>query len=84
VGNIASPPTLNLLGELFIYMVGASINIFFFPLLMLFIQFPNYTGMIFFSKYLTNFKIPKVAGHCLKLSKMEVLKWSIDGFSYFC
>ena len=35
VGNIASPPTLNLLGELFIYMVGASINIFFFPLLML-------------------------------------------------
>jgi NADH-ubiquinone oxidoreductase chain 4 len=35
VGNIASPPTLNLLGELFIYIVGASINIFFFPLLIL-------------------------------------------------
>nr|YP_010570456.1 NADH dehydrogenase subunit 4 [Bathymodiolus puteoserpentis]UZG65969.1 NADH dehydrogenase subunit 4 [Bathymodiolus puteoserpentis] len=35
VGNMASPPTLNLLGELFIYMVGASMNIFFIPLLML-------------------------------------------------
>nr|WIW39689.1 NADH dehydrogenase subunit 4 [Bathymodiolus septemdierum] len=34
-GNMASPPTLNLLGELFIYMVGASMNMFFFPLLML-------------------------------------------------
>lgn len=35
VRNIASPPRLNLLGELFIYMIGASINMFFLPLLIL-------------------------------------------------
>ena len=35
VRNMASPPSLNLLGELFIYIVGASINIFFFPMLIL-------------------------------------------------
>ncbi|MCJ0307456.1 hypothetical protein JY789_19140, partial [Clostridioides difficile] len=35
VRNIASPPRLNLLGELFIYIVGASINLFFLPPLIL-------------------------------------------------
>lgn len=35
VRNIASPPSLNLFGELFIYIAGASINILFFPLLIL-------------------------------------------------
>nr|YP_010230650.1 NADH dehydrogenase subunit 4 [Bathymodiolus aduloides]QSV10327.1 NADH dehydrogenase subunit 4 [Bathymodiolus aduloides] len=35
VSNMASPPSLNLLGELFIYMVGASMNLFFLPPLML-------------------------------------------------
>nr|YP_010230715.1 NADH dehydrogenase subunit 4 [Gigantidas haimaensis]QSV10392.1 NADH dehydrogenase subunit 4 [Gigantidas haimaensis] len=35
VSNMASPPSLNLFGELFIYMAGASMNMLFFPLLML-------------------------------------------------